>query len=207
MDRRSFLAGAVAATFSATVGRRAMAQVQVQEGIRDNSVGITGSKRPNVLVLMADQHKRTCMGAYGDPEARTPNLDRLASGAIRFSSAYCNNPVCTPSRASMMTGLYNHHLEAQNNTTPFLPIHPTMAHHFNRAGYLSALIGKMHFVDAQTHGFEYRLDFNDWLQYLGPKAQLYADELGERNSGAGLPEIDDLWREEGDPWKGHRTPD
>jgi choline-sulfatase len=72
---------------------------------------------------------------------------------------------------------------------------------------MTALIGKMHFVDAQTHGFEYKLDFNDWLQYLGPKAQIHADELGEANSGAGLPQIDDLWREEGDPWKGHRRMD
>jgi choline-sulfatase len=106
-----------------------------------------------------------------------------------------------------MTGLFSHHLEAQNNSQPFGPEHLTMAHHFNRAGYMTALIGKMHFVDAQTHGFEYRLDFNDWLQYLGPKAQIYADELGQRNSGSGLPQIEDLWREEGDPWTGHRTLD
>jgi choline-sulfatase len=65
----------------------------------------------------------------------------------------------------------------------------------------------MHFVDAQTHGFDYKLGFNDWFQYLGPKMQLYADELGQRNSGSGLPEIDDLWRDEDDPWKGHRNPD
>ena len=156
---------------------------------------------------MSDQHKRSCMGAYGDVATRTPNLDALAGRSVRFANAYCNNPVCAPSRASMMTGLYSHHLEAQDNTTPYLPTHPTMAHHFNRAGYLTALIGKMHFVDAQTHGFDYRLDFNDWLQYLGPKAQIYADELGQANSGAGLPQVDDLWREEGDPWKGHRTLD
>jgi len=49
------------------------------------------------------------------------------------------------------------------NTTSYLPTHPTIAHHFDQARYMTALIGKMHFVDAQTHGFEYRLDFNDWL--------------------------------------------
>jgi choline-sulfatase len=95
----------------------------------------------------------------------------------------------------------------QNNSTPFLPVHRTMAHHFNRAGYMTGLIGKMHFVDAQTHGFEYRLDFNDWMQYLGPKTQIFADELGKLASGSGLPQIDDLWREEGDPWASHRTKD
>jgi choline-sulfatase len=115
--------------------------------------------------------------------------------------------VCTPSRASIMTGLYSHDHEAQDNTLPYLPTHRTMAHHFNAAGYMTALIGKMHWVDAQTHGFEYRLEFNDWYQYLGPQTQLYADELGQRNSGSGLPEVDDLWREQDDPWKGHRTLD
>lgn len=147
------------------------------------------------------------MGAYGDRVAHTPNLDRLAADSIRFTQAYCTNPVCTPSRASIMTGLYSHHLEAQNNTTPYSPKHRTMAHHFNAAGYMTALIGKMHWVDAQSHGFEYRLEFNDWYQYLGPKTQLYADELGQTNSGSGLPEIDDLWRDHGDPWKGHRELD
>ena len=63
----------------------------------------------------------------------------------------------------------------------------------------------MHFVDAQTHGFDYHLGFNDWYQYLGPKTKLYADELSRANSGSGMPEIDDLWRDFGDPWKGART--
>jgi choline-sulfatase len=200
MNRRSFLTSALAAGCTAAGSAAAPGSVlQMASG--------TASPPPNVLLLMSDQHKRSCMGAYGDRVAKTPHLDALAGESVRFTNAYCNNPVCTPSRASMMTGLYSHHLEAQDNTKPYLPTHPTMAHHFNRAGYMTALIGKMHFVDAQTHGFEYRLDFNDWFQYLGPKTQIYADELGRANSGAGLPQIDDLWREESDPWKGHRTQD
>jgi choline-sulfatase len=65
----------------------------------------------------------------------------------------------------------------------------------------------MHFVDAQTHGFDYRLDFNDWYQYLGPKTKLYADELSRANSGSGMPQIDDLWRDAGDPWRNAREID
>ncbi|HEU4635497.1 MAG TPA: sulfatase-like hydrolase/transferase [Edaphobacter sp.] len=193
MNRRTFLTQSAAAL--TTMGTGFL------------KAGPMPKRRPNVLLLMADQHKRSCMGAYGDPVARTPNLDRLAAGSTRFTQAYCTNPVCTPSRASIMTGLYSHHLEAQNNTTPYSPKHRTIAHHFNAAGYMTALIGKMHWVDAQSHGFEYRLEFNDWYQYLGPKIQLYADELGRPNSGSGLPEIDDLWRDHGDPWKGHRKLD
>jgi choline-sulfatase len=166
---------------------------------------VTGRK--NVLVLMSDQHKKDCYGAAGDLVARTPNLDALARSSVRFTDAYCTNPVCTPSRASILTGLYTHNHQAWSNTVPWPSEHKTIAHAFDRAGYMTALIGKMHFVDAQTHGFDYHLDFNDWFQFLGPKAKLYADELGQANSGSGLPQIDDLWRDEGDPWRGEREKD
>ena len=167
----------------------------------------SGRKKKNVLFLMSDQHKPDCLGAEGDPVARTPHLDAFAKSAVRFRSAYCTDPVCTPSRASILTGLYSHHHRAFNNTTPWPFQHKTMAHAFSRAGYMSALIGKMHFVDAQTHGFDYRLDFNDWWQQLGPQTKLYAEELSRRNSGSGMPQSDDLWRDFGDPWTGMRELD
>jgi choline-sulfatase len=202
MHRREFLSGAASAAAAAALPRTAAAAVALP-----HSAAGTSRRHPNVLMLMADQHKRTCMGAAGDPVAITPNLDRLAAQSVRFTSAYCTNPVCTPSRASLMTGRYSHNLEAQNNSQPYAPSHKTIAHHFDQAGYFTGLIGKMHWVDAQSHGFEYRLEFNDWLQYLGPKAQIYASELSQPNSGAGLPEIPSIWADEGDPWKGLRTSD
>lgn len=161
----------------------------------------------NVLFLMTDQHKPDCLGVEGDRIARTPNIDAFAKTAVRFSNAYCANPVCTPSRASILTGLHTHNHRTWNNGTPWPFEHKTMAHAFSNAGYMSALIGKMHFVDAQTHGFDYRLDFNDWWQQLGPMTKLYAEELSRRNSGSGLPQIDDLWRDFDDPWKGVRETD
>jgi len=165
-------------------------------------------RRPkNVLLVMCDQHKHQALSIDGDPVAHTPNLDALARSGIRFDSAYCSNPVCVPARASLLTGLYTHHHHTWNNTTPLPFEHKTIAHYLGRAGYMSALIGKMHFVDAQTHGFDYKLDFNDWFQYLGPKTKLWADELGLPNSGSGQPQIDDLWRDFGDPWKDVREPD
>lgn len=194
MDRREFLAGAAASLGGVRLHSNHGTKLQTQH-------------HPNVLILMSDQHKRSCMGAYGDRVAIAPHLDRLANESVRFTEAYCANPVCTPSRASIMTGLYSHNHEAQNNALPYSWRHKTLAHHFGASGYLTALIGKMHWVDGQTHGFDYRLEFNDWYQYLGPKTKIYADELGRPNSGSGLPEIDDLWREEGDPWKGPRDLD
>jgi choline-sulfatase len=160
-----------------------------------------------VLVIISDQHKHDCLGVAGDPIAHTPNLDALARTSVRFNHAYCTNPVCTPSRASILTGLYTHNHGAWNNSTPWPIGHKTIAHYFAQAGYVTGLVGKMHFVDAQTHGFDYHLDFNDWFQFLGPKTKLYADELSRPNSGSGLPQIDDLWRDFGDPWKGERDLD
>ena len=167
----------------------------------------TGERPKNVLFLLSDQHRPLAMSLLGDRYARTPHLDGLARSGVRFDGAYCSNPVCTPSRASLLTGLYTHNHRTWNNATPWPFEIRTVAHHFSRAGYISGLIGKMHFVDAQTHGFDYRLDFNDWYQYLGPKTKLYAEELSRANSGSGMPQIDDLWRDFGDPWIGSREQD
>lgn len=161
----------------------------------------------NVLLIMSDQHRRDCLGIEGNQFARTPNLDALGQSGTRFRSAYCSNPVCVPSRASLLTGLYTHHHKTWNNSVAWPFENKTAAHYFGQAGYMTALIGKMHFVDAQTHGFDYHIGFNDWYQYLGPKTKLYADELSRANSGSGMPENDDLWRDSGDPWKGARTLD
>ena len=203
MDRRKFLTAA-----SGTLGAFGIPMVRGARHIEsDANHAAAGGQRPNLLVLMSDQHKRSCMGAAGDSVAVTPNLDRLARQSVRFTNAYCTNPVCAPSRASILTGLYSHHLESRGNSRPFSPKHKTIANHFAQAGYFTGLVGKMHMIDAQNHGFDYKLEFNDWLQYLGPKAQLYTNELGRPNSGAGLPQIESLWREEGDPWAALRTPD
>jgi choline-sulfatase len=160
------------------------------------------SKLKNVLLIMTDQHTPHALGVRGDTVARTPHLDDLARGGVRFEHAYCADPICVPSRASLLTGLYPHNHKAYDNTRPWPFEHKTMAHAFSQAGYMTGLIGKMHFVDAQTHGFDYKLDFNDWYQYLGPKTRLRAEEIVDPNSGSGLPQIDDLWRDHGDPWTG-----
>ncbi len=161
------------------------------------------AKPKNVVVLIADQHHPRAMGCTGDTTVRTPNLDALAAKSTSFRSAYCSNPVCGPSRASIMTGLYTHHHGVFKNDVPWPLGHPTIGEYFSRAGYLSATIGKAHFADAQTHGFDYKLDFNEWFQYLGPKTQLYADEIPAPNGGAGFPEVFSLWNS-GDPWSATR---
>jgi len=60
-------------------------------------------QRPNILFLMTDQHNAGSMSCAGHPSVRTPNLDRIARQGVRFTSAYCNNPICAPSRISFAT--------------------------------------------------------------------------------------------------------
>ena len=206
MNRRKFLHGT-----ATTLGALGLDAFQPEGAAAQNPAQtestVQPKHRPNVLLIMADQHRRTCMGAAGDPVAHTPNLDRLAGQSVRFTNAYCTNPVCAPSRASMLTGLYAHNLYTKGSDQPYSPRRKTVAEHFSRAEYLPALIGKMHFIDAQVHGFQYELEFNDWFQVLGPRAGLYANETYNPNTGAGLPQIPALWKATGDPWVASRKPD
>lgn len=200
MNRRDFLTSAAVATLAATAG--APAESKNPDAKRPEP---RKERRPNVLLLMSDQHKRACMGVSGDRVAVTPNLDHLARESVEFTNVYCANPVCGPSRASIMTGLFTHSI-GNNGRGPYGSRFTTMPDRFSRAGYFTGLIGKMHAVDAQLHGFAYQLEFNEWFQSIGPKTKLYADELGYPNMGAGLPQVEGLWYN-GDPWKGHREPD
>lgn len=114
--------------------------------------------RPNILVIQADQLTSQCLSAYGKAHAITPNIDALAARGTTFANAYCNNPVCGPSRASMMTGRLPSDIGAFDNGADFSPAEPTYAHYLRRLGYKTTLSGKMHFVGPdQLHGFEERL--------------------------------------------------
>ena len=114
--------------------------------------------RPNILVIQADQMTALCLSAYGKPYAITPNIDKIAENGTTFTNSYCNNPVCGPSRASMMTGRLPSDVGVFDNGAEFLPSEPTFAHYLRKLGYKTTLAGKMHFVGSdQLHGFEERL--------------------------------------------------
>jgi choline-sulfatase len=114
--------------------------------------------RPNLLVLMADQLTAAALAAYGGSIARTPHIDALAGAGVVFESFYCNSPLCAPSRFSFLAGQLPSKIGAYDNAAEF-PAHvPTFAHYLRRAGYQTALAGKMHFCGPdQLHGFEDRL--------------------------------------------------
>ena len=112
---------------------------------------------PNILFIQADQMTRHVLGCYGHPTAITPNIDRLASEGVLFESAYCNSPLCGPSRNSMMSGRLPHKIGSYDNANELPASVPTFAHVLRHAGYSCWLSGKMHFVGPdQLHGFHGR---------------------------------------------------
>ena len=115
------------------------------------------STRPNVLVMMSDQHSKHYLGCYGHPLVRTPHLDELAQRGTRFTNAYCPSPLCVPSRTSFLTARTPSASQVWKNSHILPSSTPTWAHALGAAGYETALIGRMHFLGPdQRHGFERR---------------------------------------------------
>lgn len=113
---------------------------------------------PNIVLLMADQLTPFVLPFHGHPLVRTPALSRLAAQGTVFDAAYCNFPICAPSRASMLSGRLPHDIGVFDNATEFPAEIPTIAHYLRAAGYRTILAGKMHFVGPdQLHGYEERL--------------------------------------------------
>lgn len=113
---------------------------------------------PNIVLVMADQLAPHFTGAYGHTLVKTPHMDRLAARGARFDAAYCNAPLCAPSRFSFMSGQHVTRIAAYDNASEFPATVPTFAHYLRLKGYRTCLSGKMHFVGPdQLHGFEERL--------------------------------------------------
>ena len=113
---------------------------------------------PNIVLIMADQLAPQFTGAYGHPLVKTPHMDALAARGTRFDAAYCNAPLCAPSRFSFMSGQLVTRIAAYDNASEFPSSVPTFVHYLRMMGYRTCLSGKMHFVGPdQLHGFEQRV--------------------------------------------------
>ena len=105
------------------------------------------SRRPNILWIMADDHAVTGIGAYGGRLASlnpTPNIDRLAREGVRLTNAFCTNSICTPARATLLTGQYSHTNGVRTLNDPLPPARQTLPSLIKVAGYTTAVIGKWH---------------------------------------------------------------
>jgi arylsulfatase A-like enzyme len=102
------------------------------------------SQRPNILLLYTDQQRWDALGVAGNPEIETPNLDRLAGEGIRFSRHFVQNPVCMPSRASFLSGLYPGTTGILQMGAPWPDSLRLLPHYLRNSGYRTATIGKLH---------------------------------------------------------------
>ena len=111
-------------------------------------------KPANLLFILSDEHSRRVLGSYGHGMIRTPNLDRVAASGVRFTDAYCNSPICVPSRAALATGRYVHNIRFWDNGIPYDGSVPSWHHRLRDAGHEVTAIGKLHFRSADDdNGF------------------------------------------------------
>ena len=108
--------------------------------------------RPNILVICSDEHHPAFSGYRGHPFVRTPNLDRLAQQGTRFTRAYCNCPVCTPSRMSFITGKYVAEIGSWMIGVPLDPAEMTWPRALEQAGIPTTMLGKMDFCGPYQDG-------------------------------------------------------
>ncbi len=108
-------------------------------------------KQPNILWYCTDQQRFDTIGALGNPHIHTPRLDEFVSQSVTFTHAYCQSPICTPSRASFMTGMYPSAISVTGNGNPVFPQYyedRLISHALAQHGYDCGLIGKLHLASA-----------------------------------------------------------
>jgi choline-sulfatase len=128
-------------------------------------------KSPNILVVMADQHRADVLGCAGDASAQTPTLDRLVAEGLRFSRVTCQGPLCMPARASFATERYVRDHGVYTNWAEIAPETPTYMHALREAGYHTVLLGKAHLYRDETH------------------TAAHVDELAPRLAALGFAEV------------------
>ncbi|MBL8179944.1 MAG: sulfatase, partial [Bryobacterales bacterium] len=120
--------------------------------------------RPNVVVVMTDDQRADCLGVAGHPFLKTPHLDRLANEGARFANAFVTTSLCSPSRASFLSGLYAHTHGVQNNFTDYPAELPSYPRALQAAGYQTAYVGKWHMGEQSD---ESRPGFHYWASHKG----------------------------------------
>ena len=122
------------------------------------------AKRPNVLVIITDDQRWDALSCLGNPMVKTPNLDRLVAEGARFANAFVTTSLCSPSRATMMSGLYAHRHGVLNNFTEYPDALPSYPKRLREVGYETAYFGKWHMGetnDAPRSGFDF------WMSHAG----------------------------------------
>jgi N-acetylglucosamine-6-sulfatase len=129
------------------------------------------SNVPNILLIVVDDLRSDALGVTGHPFFKSPSIDRLANEGVLFQNSFVVHSLCSPSRATLMTGLYSHQHRVLDNDTPLNPQLPTVAQLLRAAGYETAFIGKWHmgyYNATPKPGFDRWVSFIGQGKYLNP---------------------------------------
>lgn len=149
-------------------------------------------RKPNILLLMADQLSAPVLPFHGNTAVKAPHLQGLAERSAVFENAYCNFPLCAPARFSLLSGQFATRIGAFDNACEFQAATPTLPYYLAQQGYKTALCGKMHFVGPdQKHGFEQRLTTDIYPADFGWVADWKEGEFAFYSPGHNLSTVDE----------------
>jgi len=165
-------------------------------------------KRPNFIIFLTDDQGYADLSCMGASDFRTPHLDRVASSGARFTAWYSNSPVCSPSRASLLTGRYPGNagvraiLSGHRTATGLPPTVPTLATALRRLDYQTAMFGKWHLGLAEgsrpgDHGFD------EWFGFLAGCIDYYS-HIFYWGMSAKIDPLHDLWHNDREVWRNGR---
>lgn len=132
----------------------------------------TTATRPNIVLILTDDHAAHAISAYGSVVNSTPRIDEIAQAGVRLENCFCTNALCTPSRASILTGTYSHVNGVTTLETPIDASQPTFISQLREAGYRTGIVGKWHMGEGPEHdpqGFDYWAVLRDQGEYFDPQ--------------------------------------
>lgn len=160
---------------------------------------VTRAQRPNIIYIMSDDHDANAISAYNKKLISTPNIDRIASEGILFTRCFVGNSICSPARATLLTGQHSHKNGVKDNFTRFDSSRITAPKLLQQAGYQTALIGKWHLHSYPT-GFDYWNILPGQGQYYEPG---FINMSGDTTTQHGY--ASDVITDEAIEWLDHRN--
>lgn len=133
---------------------------------------MSGGRRPNIVLILTDDHAAHAISAYGSAVNVTPRIDEIGRLGVRFTNCFATNSLCSPSRASILTGTYSHVNGVSTLVTPIDAGQPTFVSQLRQVGYRTAMVGKWHMGDGPGHdpqGFDYWDVFIEQGEYHDPR--------------------------------------